>query len=76
MGTADVHANYNAIGIDVIEQMYGDDFLSFGGTETTDALADWNWMPSKKEPSVAAALLVTSPSELSDSLGGLAPTSR
>ena len=41
MGIDEVQANYNAIGIDVIEQMYGDDFLSFGGTETTDALAEW-----------------------------------
>ncbi|MGH1490092.1 MAG: class I SAM-dependent methyltransferase [Acidimicrobiales bacterium] len=40
MGTDEVEANYNAIGIHVIEQMYGDDFLSFGGTDTTDVLAD------------------------------------
>ncbi len=41
MGTAEVHANYNSVGIRVIEQMYGDDFLSFGGTDTTEALAEW-----------------------------------
>lgn len=40
MGIDEVVANYSAVGIDVIEQMYGDDFLSFGGTETTDVLAD------------------------------------
>ncbi|MEL7155491.1 MAG: methyltransferase domain-containing protein [Actinomycetota bacterium] len=39
MGIDEVLANYNAVGIDVIEQMYGDDFLSFGGTDTTDELA-------------------------------------
>ncbi|MGI9616038.1 MAG: class I SAM-dependent methyltransferase [Acidimicrobiales bacterium] len=40
MGIEEVRANYNAVGINVIEQMYGEDFLSFGGTETTDVLAD------------------------------------
>ena len=40
MGIDEVRVNYSAVGINVIEQLYGDDFLSFSGTETTDVLAE------------------------------------
>ena len=35
MSNEDVLTNYNAIGIDVIERMYSDGYLSIGGDEST-----------------------------------------
>lgn len=39
MSTDDVKANYTAAGIDIIELMYEDDYLSIGGNESTRSLA-------------------------------------
>jgi len=39
IGLDDVRVNYNAIGIDLIEAMYTDDYLSMGGIASTDILA-------------------------------------
>ncbi|MDP6392225.1 MAG: methyltransferase domain-containing protein [Arenicellales bacterium] len=39
IGLDDVRVNYNAIGIDLIEAMYSDDYLSMGGIASTDILA-------------------------------------
>ena len=39
MSSDDVRANYNAAGIDIIEMMYEDDYLSIGGNESTRVLA-------------------------------------
>lgn len=40
MGVDEVRANYNEVGLSVIEQMYGADYLSFGGIEATETLAN------------------------------------
>ncbi|MCP5025186.1 MAG: methyltransferase domain-containing protein, partial [Actinomycetia bacterium] len=40
MGIDEVRANYNGAGIDIIELMYGADYLSFGGAESTEILAN------------------------------------
>lgn len=39
MSVEDVRRNYNAVGLKVVEAMFGDDYLSIGGVESTTALA-------------------------------------
>lgn len=40
MSAADVRKNYSQVGSALIEKLYSDDYLSMGGTESTDVLAD------------------------------------
>lgn len=40
MSVEDVRRNYNAVGLKVVEAMFGDDYLSIGGVESTTALAE------------------------------------
>ncbi|MGH1487800.1 MAG: class I SAM-dependent methyltransferase [Acidimicrobiales bacterium] len=40
MSVEDVRRNYNAVGLKVVEAMFGDDYLSIGGVESTTTLAE------------------------------------